>query len=95
MTFVAWVALVVAAICETVPDAKAVRRGRTALISHGDRAVRIEQRGDTIWCFAGDGGPQGFTLAGDVHTGSTARNAGRSLANHLRAATTKPSGRAP
>ena len=71
-------------IRETVPDANAVRRGRTARITHGDRVVRIEESGQTIWCFAGDGGPQGFTMAVSLHTAATARNVGIALATHLR-----------
>jgi hypothetical protein len=84
LDFERWTAELVRAIRETVPDAQAVRRGRTARITHGDRLVRLEESGATIWCLAGDGGPQGFTLAGDTHTAATARNAGISLAGYLR-----------
>jgi len=95
LDFTTWTQLLVDAIRETAPDAKAVRRGRKATITHGDRVVRVELGRDTIWCFAGDGGPQGFTLAIHEPTGVTARNAGRSLASHLRSANSRLEGRAP
>ena len=84
LDFVTWTTQLVHVIRETVPDAKAVRRGRTARITNGDRGARLEESGPTIWCFAGDGGPQGFTLAICEHTAITARNVGISLAGHLR-----------
>jgi hypothetical protein len=84
VTFEAWTAELVRTIRETIPDAKAMRRGLTATITNGDRIVRVEQTGGTVWCCAGDGGPQGFTLAIGDHTPATARNAGISLASHLR-----------
>jgi hypothetical protein len=90
-----WTQLLVDTIRETVPDAKAVRRGGNATITHGDRGVRVELGRDTVWCFAGDGGPQGFTLAIHEPTADHARNAGQSLSNYLRSANSRLEGRPP
>jgi hypothetical protein len=95
LDFTTWAKLLVATISETVPEAKAVRRGRKVTITHGDRIVRVELDRDTIWCLAGDGGPQGFTLAIHEPTDVTARNAGRSLSSYLRSANSRLEGRAP
>ena len=84
MTFEAWTAELVRTIRETLPAAKATRRGRTATIAHGDRVAHVEMDVRTVWCRAGDGGPQGFTLVADPPTIEKARNIARSLLNHLR-----------
>jgi hypothetical protein len=48
MDFVAWTTELVRVIRETVPDAKAVRRGRSATNSYGDRTVTVVlERGTT------------------------------------------------